>query len=66
MAAGATYTPLATNTLGSATSSVTFNSLSGYTDLVLVFKTKLTTSAAIKVQYNADTGNNYSYTRLYG
>ena len=62
----ATYTPLATNTLGSATSSVTFNSFSGYTDLVLIFQTKLTTSNAIKVQYNSDTGNNYSYTRLYG
>ena len=60
-----TYTPIATNTLGSATSSVTFNSFSGYTDLVLVFQTKLTTSNAIKVQYNADTGSNYSYTRLY-
>jgi hypothetical protein len=66
MAAGSTYTPIATNTLGSATSSVTFNSFSGYTDLILVFQSKLTTSNAIKVQYNSDTGTNYSYHRLYG
>jgi hypothetical protein len=66
MAAGSTYTPIATNTLGSATSSVSFSSFSGYTDLVLVFQTKLTASNAIKVQYNSDTGSNYSYTRLYG
>ena len=66
MAAGPTYTPIGTSTLGSAQPSVTFNSFSGYTDLMLVFQTKLTTSNAIKVQYNSDTGSNYSFTRLYG
>lgn len=64
--ATATYEPIATTTLGSAQSSVSFSSFSGYTDLVLVFQAKLTTSNAIKLQYNSDTNSNYSYTRLYG
>ena len=38
MAAGNTYVALATQTLGSATATVTFSSISGaYTDLVLVY-----------------------------
>ena len=37
MAAGSTYTPIATTTLGSAQADVTFSSISGsYTDLVLI------------------------------
>jgi hypothetical protein len=38
-----TYEPIATTTLGSATSTVTFSSISGsYTDLVAVFEVTLT------------------------
>jgi hypothetical protein len=68
MAAGATYTPIATNTLGSNQSSVTFSSISGsYTDLVLVFNGTITTSAASwGLQFNSDTASNYSNTALYG
>ena len=41
MAAGSTYTPLATNTLSSSSASITFSSISGsYTDLVLVMNRK--------------------------
>ena len=67
MAAGNTYTPIATQTLGSAAASVTFSSISGsYTDLVLVFSAKITTgSPTSRLQFNGDTGSNYSATMLY-
>lgn len=69
MAAGSTYTPIATNTLGSATSSVTFNSFSGYTDLILVTAGTASTSGAGWLTFNGDSptsGSNYSNTSLYG
>jgi len=68
MAAGNTYVALATNTLSSATASVTFSSISGaYTDLVLVINGKITINAEVPViEFNADTGANYSFTRLAG
>ena len=69
MAAGITYTPLATTTLGSAASSVTFSSISGsYTDLVLVIMEKIDNSSAsfLGMRFNSDTGSNYSVTRVFG
>lgn len=68
MAAGSTYTPIATTTLGSAASSVTFSSISGsYTDLRLIINTKNTTSTTdTKLQFNGDTSQNYAYLQLYG
>ena len=68
MAAGSTYTPIATTTLGSATSSVTFNSFTGYTDLVLVFNGTAASGSGsgISIQFNGDTGSNYSETILAG
>jgi len=68
MAAGNTYTAIATNTLGSAAASVTFSSIPGtYTDLVLVVNGKCTSgSVTFKLQYNSDTGSNYSATVLGG
>ena len=68
MAAGNTYIPLATQTLGSATSSVTFSSISGaYTDLVLVIDGRVTVDAsAIIGRFNGDSGSNYNITELYG
>ena len=66
MAAGSTYTPLATTTVsGTSTTSITFNSFSGYTDLVIISQFKSTTSS-IQMQFNGDTGANYSSTRIYG
>lgn len=63
----ATYEPIATTTLGSATPTITFNSFSGYTDLMLVFTTKTATnSRAVRARFNGDTGTNYSYTVLVG
>jgi hypothetical protein len=63
-----TYEPIATTTLGSAASSVTFSSISGsYTDLVLVVDYSLNVSnSSLFVRLNGDTGSNYSYTRLSG
>jgi hypothetical protein len=68
MAAGATYTQIATNTLGSAASTVTFSSISGaYTDLVLVCQIAQSASNnSLRIRYNSDTGSNYSYTTLVG
>jgi hypothetical protein len=66
----ATYEPIATTTLGSAQSSVTFSSISGsYTDLVLVTSMKAASgygSFGFLMQLNSDTGSNYSYTYLLG
>ena len=69
MAAGATYEPIATNTLGTATSSVTFSSISGsYTDLVLILNAKNATGTdkAVALRFNGDTGSNYSMIRMSG
>jgi len=64
----ATYTPIASTTLGTATSTVTFSSIpQTYTDLVLIFQAKMATSSQpSNLQFNSDTGTNYSYTRIYG
>lgn len=68
MPAGATYTPLATTTLGSATTSYTFSSISGsYTDLVVIFSGKQGTATDFfSIQVNGDTGSNYSLSDFYG
>jgi len=68
MAAGSTYTPIATTTLGSATNSVTFTSISGsYTDLVLVIGVAHTSSFDdARLYFNGDSGTNYSATFLIG
>ena len=73
MAAGSTYTPLATTTLGSNTASYTFSSIpSTYTDLVIVMNystansggSAANVSGALRV--NSDTASNYSQTLMYG
>lgn len=66
MAAGSTYTPIATTTLGSAQSSVTFNSFSGYTDLIIVANTTAAGNQNILLRFNSDTATNYSYIRMMG
>ena len=66
MAAGATYTPIATTTLGSSQASVTFSSFSGYTDLVCVVSGTMSSTGNFYLQFNSDTGSNYSVTELYG
>jgi hypothetical protein len=64
----ATYTPIASITVGTATNSVTFSSIpQTYTDLVVVSQMQLTTgSQLIFLRFNSDGGTNYSVTRIYG
>ena len=63
----ATYTPIASITLGAAASSVTFSSIpQTYTDLVLVMNTKGSTANYPRVIINSDSGSNYSRTYLTG
>jgi hypothetical protein len=67
--ATATYVPLATQTLGSAASSITFSSIpSGYTDLRVVLNVNLYSSAGYYacLRINGDTTTTYSNTWLYG
>ena len=63
-----TYTLIASNTLSSSAASVTFSSIPGtYTDLILVSNLKGTTGTKdYVVQFNGDTGTNYSWTSLAG
>jgi hypothetical protein len=63
-----TYEKIATTTLGSAASSVTFSSISGaYTDLILVMNVGGSVSGnAINMTFNSDTSTNYSDTGLWG
>ena len=64
----ATYTPIASITLGAAAPSVTFSSIpQTYTDLVLVTNTiSPSDGSAITLQFNSDTATNYSTTFVYG
>jgi hypothetical protein len=61
MAAGSTYTPIATTTIGSAVSNYTFSSIpTTYTDLVFVAYGKTSAGTSIYMQFNGDTtASNY-------
>jgi hypothetical protein len=69
MAAGSTYTPIATTTVSGA-SSYTFTSIpSTYTDLVLIASGFTSTATTTKLNVgngSIDTGSNYSWTVLSG
>jgi hypothetical protein len=63
----AAMTALATITLGSAASSVTFGSIPAtYRDLRLVVEGTTSAGPSILVRYNSDTGSNYSHIVAYG
>ena len=64
----ATYEPIATTTLGSAATTITFDSIAGtYTDLRLVLVTKFSSGGALPtIRFNNNTGSNYSTTTIYG
>ena len=70
MAAGSTYTPIATTTVASATRGVTFSSIpSTYTDLVLVVSGTATSPSDCSLYFNGDSvasPTNYSWTRSLG
>jgi hypothetical protein len=62
-----TYTPIATQTLGSAAASVTFSSIPGsYTDLILIIDGTSANDSNGGIRFNGDTTSNYSWTRLQG
>ncbi len=58
MPAGATYEPIGNGT----GSTITFNSISGYTDLRAI----VVTSDDVRLRLNNDSASNYSMTHLYG
>lgn len=63
----ATFEPIATTTLGSAASTITFSSIPNtFTDLKLVLVVRATTNQYGQFRINGDTGSNYSYTWLDG
>ena len=68
MAAGRTYTPIANTILTSASTSITFSSISSsYTDLVLVISGNYTAgNPDAQLRFNNDTATNYSQTVLEG
>jgi len=64
----ATYTPIASITLGTASTTVTFSSIpQTYTDLIVVASVgNATTSSNMLIRFNSDTASNYSQTTLAG
>lgn len=65
-----TYIPISTTTVGSGgASDVTFSSIPGtYTDLMVLgsVRNSINTDNGVYIQFNGDTGNNYSRRLLYG
>ena len=66
-----TYEPIATTTLSSAQSSVTFSSISGsYTDLRIAIQARSTAAGngreSFRIRFNGDTNSNYSATWIVG
>lgn len=67
MAAGATYTPIASTTIGTAVASYTFSSIPAtYTDLVLIENITLSAAGNQSVVSFGDTSTLYSSTNLQG
>lgn len=60
----ATYEAIATTTLGSAQSSVTYSSLGSYTDIIVIYNGTLDNNLSLR--FNSDSGSNYSVTRIIG
>jgi hypothetical protein len=62
-----TYEPIATTTLGSAQSTITFTSFGGYTDLVLIGNLAFSSADYVRLVFNNETSNtNYYGTWLQG
>jgi hypothetical protein len=63
-----TEVAIATTTLGSASSTITFSSIANsWTDLRLVLTSSVSaTGSELKLTFNNDTATNYSFTTLYG
>lgn len=62
-----TYEPIATYTAGSGQTSYTFSSIAAtYTDLVFVINGTANPAQNLSLQFNGDTGSNYSATYMDG
>lgn len=62
MPAGATYTAIASTTLTTYATSITFSSIpSTYTDLVLVYSGGISSGVRNGLRFNGDTANNYIF-----
>lgn len=67
MSKTATYSLIASTTLGSAAASYTFGSIPGtFTDLICVVNGSTTAAAGAYLRFNGDTASNYSMTYLAG
>jgi len=67
MPAGATYEPIATQTLSTSAASITFSSIAAtYTDLRIILVAKGDSASAPMIQFNGDTSTNYSGTFVAG
>ena len=65
MAAGRTYEPIATQTLSSNQSTVTFSSIpQTYTDLIIIGGSAAGGDAGLCLRFNGDSSSNYSWTAL--
>ena len=64
MAAGSTYTPIATTTSTGVTTLTMSSIPSTYTDIILVIKGQIDGNVYYKI--NGDTGSNFSQTAVYG
>ena len=61
-----TYTPIASQTIGSSITTVTFTNIpQTYTDLIIVLRGGCDNSS-MRMQFNSDTGSNYSVTLMSG
>lgn len=62
-----TYEPIATTTLGSSSAAITFSGIaSSWTDLRVIFLGTGSSTVSKRIQFNNDTGTNYSVTKLGG
>lgn len=64
-----TYEAIQSYTITGSPNTVTFNSFSGYTDLVLVANARGNYADALgimRIRFNGDSSSNYSMTQLYG
>lgn len=63
----ATYEPIATTTLSSATSNISFTSIpASYTDLKVVIYYSMASGSTAALRFNNNTGTNYAYKGLIG
>jgi hypothetical protein len=66
MSKTATYSLIASNTLGSSAANLTFSSIPAtFTDLILVYNGRTTVNGVnLQIQFNGDTATNYSRTAI--